>query len=155
MKAIIIYYSKHHGNTKKLIDAIEKEFSITCIDASQITEYDLSEYDLIGFASGIYAFQFHPSILEFAKQNLLSGQQVFLLYTCASPNHRYCNSIQKIVEEKHATVVGSFGCNGWNTFGPFKLIGGTSKNHPDQKDLEHAVDFYRSLLEKLSPSKEN
>ena len=25
MKAIIIYYSKHHGNTKKLIDAIEQK----------------------------------------------------------------------------------------------------------------------------------
>ena len=28
------------------------------------------------------------------------------------------------------------GKKGYDTFGPFKLVGGIAKNHPDEKDLE-------------------
>ena len=53
MKTAIIYASVHHGNTKKVVDAIAKENEIEVIDATQITEKNLAEYDRIGFASGI------------------------------------------------------------------------------------------------------
>lgn len=52
MKAIIIYASTHHGNTRKVVEAIEKECEIEVIDATKIHEKDLKGYDLIGFASG-------------------------------------------------------------------------------------------------------
>lgn len=29
MKVAIIYYSKHHGNTKKLLDAIASKYKLT------------------------------------------------------------------------------------------------------------------------------
>ena len=32
MKTAIIYYSRHHGNTKKLIDAIAAKHDVTVID---------------------------------------------------------------------------------------------------------------------------
>lgn len=35
MKTAIIYYSKHHGNTKKVIDAICENNDITLIDATK------------------------------------------------------------------------------------------------------------------------
>ena len=54
MKTAIIYYSKHHGNTKKLIDAIAAKHDITAINASETKTADLSGFDRIGFASGIY-----------------------------------------------------------------------------------------------------
>ena len=50
------------------------------------------------------------------------------------------------VKGKNATVVGKFTCHGYNTFGPFKLVGGTSKGHPDDDDLKDAVEFYRGLI---------
>ena len=31
MKTAIVYYSKHHGNTKKLVDAIASQYEITLI----------------------------------------------------------------------------------------------------------------------------
>ena len=52
MKTAIIYTSVHHGNTKKIIDEIAKTNEVDLIDATQVTEKDLSGYDLIGFASG-------------------------------------------------------------------------------------------------------
>ena len=49
---------------------------ITCkyrwylIDAVKQLEADLSSYDMIGFASGVYFSKFHQSILKFAEKNL-------------------------------------------------------------------------------------
>ena len=70
MKTAVVYYSRHHGNTKKVLDAIAQKFDITFIDASKTESADLGEYDLIGFASGIYYSKFHKSILQFAEKNL-------------------------------------------------------------------------------------
>ena len=54
MKTVIMYASIHHNNTKDLVCAIAAENDIDVVDATKITEKDLSGYDLIGFASGIY-----------------------------------------------------------------------------------------------------
>lgn len=55
MKTAIVYYSKHHGNTKKLIDAIAAaDSTVSLIDVTENPDADLSGYDRIGFASGIY-----------------------------------------------------------------------------------------------------
>ena len=59
MKTAIIYASPHHGNTKKLIDAIATKHEVTLIDATQTKDQDLSDYDLIGYASGIYFQKYH------------------------------------------------------------------------------------------------
>lgn len=32
-----------------------------------------------------------------------------------------------------------------DTYGPFKLIGGIQKGHPDDAELKAAVDFYREI----------
>ena len=38
-----------------------------------------------------------------------------------------------------------FQCPAWDTFGPFKLVGGLQKGHPDEKDLKATVEFYKNL----------
>ena len=53
MKTAIIYYSAHHGNTRKLVEAVAQGRDVTLIDALTAKSTDLSGYDLIGFASGI------------------------------------------------------------------------------------------------------
>ena len=42
--------------------------------------------------------------------------------------------------------VGSFGCKGYDTFGPFKLVGGICKGHPDETDLKNACRFLDGLM---------
>ena len=34
-----------------------------------------------------------------------------------------------------------FGCKGYDTFGPFKLVGGIAKDHPNEEDMKNAVDL--------------
>ena len=77
MKIAIVYASVHHGNTKKLVDAIADAYGTELIDATKIKEKNLSEYDLIGFASGIYYSKFHKSVLKFAEDNLPESKKVF------------------------------------------------------------------------------
>lgn len=54
MKTAIVYCSVHHGNTKKLLDAIASENQVDLIDVTQNPDVDLNAYDRIGFAFGIY-----------------------------------------------------------------------------------------------------
>ena len=58
MKTVILYRSKHHGNTKKLVDAVVANFdNVDAIDVAALgkNEYpDLDEYPLVGIATGIY-----------------------------------------------------------------------------------------------------
>ena len=145
MKTAIVYYSRHHGNTKKLIDALAAEQDITAIDAAEVSEADLTPYDAVGFASGIYYSKFHKSVLEFAEKNLPEGKPVFFLYTCGSAKDSYTKSIAEAVSRHRAKVLGQFGCLGYDTFGPFKLVGGIAKGHPDEKDLEDVRRFFREL----------
>lgn len=146
MKTAIIYYSKHHENTKRLLDAISSAHDVTLIDASQTKEFDLTAYDIIGFASGIYYSKFHKSVLQFAQHNLPRNKSVFFLYTCGTQKDSYTKSIKSIALQKSAVIKGSFGCLGFDTFGPFKLVGGIAKGHPNQEDIRHAAEFFNGII---------
>ncbi len=145
MKTAIIYYSEHHNNTKKILDAIAKENEVTLIDASDNAKIDLSTYDLIGFASGIYYSKFHESVLQFAEKNLPKKKKVFFLYTCGIKRKNYLDAIKEIVDSKNAQVLGAYGCLGFDTYGPFKLIGGVSKGRPNEADISEAVKFFKEM----------
>lgn len=147
MKTVIIYYSKHHGNTKKLLDAI-KEASrdeILLVEAASAEKVNLAEFDRIGFASGIYYSKFDKRVLEYAKNHTPDGKDVFFVYTYGAEKTGYTKAIREALEGKNVHILGEYGCFGFNTYGPFKLIGGIAKNHPDDTDLKNAVAFYNGL----------
>ena len=146
MKAAIIYYSRHHGNTKQLLDAITEAFDgIDLIDAAAVPDAELQSYDRVGFASGIYYSKFHKSVLQFAEKSLPAGKPVFFLYTCGAKKQGYTAAISKIARAKNADTLGEYGCLGFDTFGPFRLVGGIAKGHPDREELAGAVRFYESI----------
>lgn len=146
MKTAIIYYSKHHGNTKKLACAIAKKYGeVELFDISEHPDIDPGAYDRIGFASGIYYSKFHKSILQFAKDRLPRGKEVFFLYTYGTKKSGYTKAITDAVQAHNAVILGEYGCFGFNTYGPFKLIGGMAKGHPDAGEILGAVKFYEGL----------
>ena len=49
------------------------------------------------------------------------------------------------MDKRHASVVGKFGCKGYDTFGSFKLVGGIAKDHPNEEDMKNAADFVKGL----------
>ena len=143
MRKAIVYASVHHGNTEKIAKSIAEGCQVDLIDAVKQPDANLSSYDMIGFASGIYFSKFHQSILKFAEKNLPDDKRVFLICTYGgSANYK---SIEQILDKKHASVVGKFGCKGYDTFGPFKLVGGIAKGHPNDIDIQNAVGFVKDL----------
>lgn len=70
-KTAIVYYSQHHGNTKKVLDAIaDYDNDVTLVDVTEKHEVDLTGYDRIGFASGIYFGKVAEQLHNFAKRSL-------------------------------------------------------------------------------------
>ena len=145
-RAVIVYASKHHGNTYKLAKAISDKYEVAMIDAMKETYVDIQEYNLIGFASGIDFGKFYLEIENFARENLPLQKEVFFLYTCAMDREGFTDSIKEIALKKDAVILGEYGCRGYNTYGPWKLIGGMNKSHPTENELQKCVNFYEKLL---------
>lgn len=145
MKTIIIYESTHHGNTKKLVDAICEQFSVESVSIENADKVDFSQYDTVGIASGVAYSKFYKATESFAKEKLPNGKNVFFLFTCGSYSDRYISHISNTVKAKGCQILGSYGCLGFDTFGPFKLVGGIAKGHPTEEEIAGAVKFYENL----------
>ena len=55
------------------------------------------------------------------------------------------NSIAEVAKSKQCNELGRFQCKGYDTFGPFKFVGGIQKGHPTEDEIAEAVEFYRNL----------
>lgn len=145
MKTAICYYSRHHGNTRKVLEAMAEEGDLDLIDVTARQAVRLEEYDCVGFASGIYFGKFQESVLFFARQYLPAGKPVFFVYTYGGTKGSSTKALADIAREKSSPVLGEFSCRGYDTFGPFKLVGGIAKGRPNARDLEKARKFYRAF----------
>lgn len=150
MKTAICYYSRHHGNTLKVLQAMAGEGDVDLIDVTLRQSVRLEEYDCVGFASGIYAFEFQKAVVEFARQYLPQGKPVFFVYTYGGAKGSGAKAVAEIAREKNCPILGEFSCKGYDTFGPFKLVGGIAKGHPNERDLEKARRFYRDLQGRMT-----
>lgn len=154
MRTVIIYSSKHHGNTKKVCTRLEEQCNVTLVEASEVSDrFAWSDYDLIGFASGIAYKKFYEPVNRAADQ-IPAGKKVFFIYTCAANDHDFSEHIKGIVTNRGSECIGTYGCKGFNTFGPLKLIGGMNKKNPTEDELAAAVDFYRSIESALEKKQE-
>ena len=146
MNVLLIYKSYHHGNTEKIARAMAEAPGVTAVDVSQARALELSDYDLIGFGSGLYMGGFHADIDAFIDAADLEGKRTFLVLTSGSGLKRPEKTVRQL-EAKGAELVGHFSCKGYDTFGPFKLVGGIAKGHPNDKDIADAKAFIQKLLQ--------
>ena len=148
MKTLIVYYSYHHKNTKLLVDALKNnDESIELLDLlkNKNPDINLSNYDRIGFASGIYFSSFGKPILEFIDKSLPENKDVFLIYTHGAPlKGTLLFNIKKLLKSKHTHILGIYHCRGYETY-VFKKFGGMAKSHPNQKDIDKCLKFYNKI----------
>lgn len=145
MKTLMICESTHHGNTRKLAEAIREKFPVDLLDITEAEGADPSGYDRIGLAAGIAFGKFYPATEKFAARSLPAGKDVFLLYTCGRDSGRYTASLEKIIADRGCRFLGRYGCKGFDTYGPFRLVGGINRGHPTQEEIAGAVRFYAAL----------
>jgi flavodoxin len=157
VKSLVVVFSYHHGNTEKIAHTIAKVLGAEVKTPQQVFPEELREYNLIGFGSGIYSATFDPSVLTLADRlSYAAGKKAFLFSTYGAPafavnsgfvenNHR---QIREKLQLKGYSVIGEFGCAGWNTNSFLKYFGGINKEKPDAGDLKNAEAFARDMMEK-------
>ena len=148
-KIAIFYYSYHTNSTKKLCEAINKDypnieiFSLTDGEA----QADISEYDYIGFASGIYWFDFGSPVYEHLKKiKNLNGKPCFALSTSGSASDKYRFYLQKTIEEFGGKFLDGFACQGFVNYFPLNIFGGKNKGKPDAADIKNCEEFLQKIL---------
>ncbi len=143
MKTLILYSSKHHGNTEKVARAMGEESGAAVRKLSDIRPEDLDGFDLVGFGSGINGFDVYPDLTALVSgMPDRKGQKAFVFSTCAS-NKDFTGKFRTLLAEKRFDVVGEFHCKGLWTPLFFKIRTG----HPDEQDLMNARAFIRNLIQ--------
>jgi flavodoxin len=156
MKSLLVLFSYHHKNTEKIAKVFAKVLDAQIKTPQQVNPEELLEYSLIGFGSGIYGGKNHGSLLDLAdKLPQVTGRKAFIFSTYGAPaafadrefikkNHQ---QIREKLQAKGYTVIGEFGCAGWNTNSFLKFFGGLNKGRPNAEDLKHAEEFAEHLKE--------
>ena len=150
MKALIVYKSIHHGNTKKVAEAMAQAVGADLIELDQATYDKVAEYDLVGFGSGIYKMKPHAMLLDFIDAAPPIPTKAFIFSTNGSLQamaSRFLAPLKKALQAKGFEVVGEFSCPGWDTFGPLAWIGGYNRGRPNEADLEKARSFAKGLVQ--------
>ena len=72
-------------------------------------------------------------------------KKAILIY--ASKHHGNTYKLAKAISEKYeiAIILGEYGCKGYNTYGPWKVIGGMNKKHPTEVEVKSAVEFFDKI----------
>lgn len=146
-KTLIICVSFHHGNTRRVAEAMANELGATILTPDEVSLELLDDYDLVGWGSGIY-FGTHAESLRRLAASLPSKlRQTFIFSTAGLPFLRswFHSSLRGTLLARGCTVLGEFSCRGWDTVGPLAWFGGIDRNHPNEKDLQRARTFASSL----------
>ncbi|MDD3494140.1 MAG: flavodoxin family protein [Candidatus Thermoplasmatota archaeon] len=147
MAALIVCASVHHGNTRQIARVMAQALDAHLCDPADVDPSEAAKYDLIGLGSGIYFWRHHASIVRFAQNMPVRGDQRFFIFSTRGgfPHWLGHRALKKTLRKKGAHVVGEFSCKGHDTYGPFKLLGGLNRGHPDADDLERARRFAEEL----------
>ncbi|MBC7114572.1 MAG: flavodoxin family protein [Archaeoglobi archaeon] len=149
MRCLIIYKSIHHGNTRKVAEAIAEVLNAELVRPQEINPEEILSCDLTGFGSGIYYFQHHRELLKLVERlPEVRGRKAFIFSTAGiNLPFIYHRKLRKKLSEKGFEIIGEFSCRGWDTYGLFGKLGGISKGHPDERDLENARKFAEKIKE--------
>jgi len=153
MKTIIYLYSYHHGNTKKVCDAIAPMLSAVVVELPKegmVESADLSGYDLIGFGAGIDSGKPYKQIRQLAESlPACNGKKAFIFSTAGIYKEKKMlkdhKALRDILLAKGFEIVGEFSCHGHDTVAFLKWFGGINKGRPNTDDLARAEAFAEGL----------
>jgi flavodoxin len=144
-KCLIIYYSYHHGNTKKVAEAMAEASGAELCTVEEAGAKNLDGYEIIGLGAGIDRGKHYAPLFDAAEKLNLKGRNVFVFSTSGVGNKNYNTPLIRELESAGATVAGSFTCRGYDTQ-VFRLVGGIAKGHPDTGEIEAAKAFAKSMV---------
>ncbi len=150
MKIKVIFRSVHHGNTEKIARSMAAAFGGEVLSPEEFLRESPTAGELLGFGSGIFFGSFHKD-LEHAvlTTEFAHGTKAFVFSTSGLGKKSYNEKLISMLQNKGVEVLGSFACRGFDTYGPWKIVGGIAKGHPDEDDLKKAAEFIKVLTKDL------
>lgn len=150
MKTLIICVSMHHGNTEKIAKAMAEVLDAEIKKPSEVNIEEITKYDLIGFASGIYNRKHHRSLFELVdKLKSQKHNKAFIFSTATIPFKVLHKPLKESLIDKGFDIIEEFCCKGFMNHSFTKYIfGGLNKGRPNEKDLENARKFAEDLKNK-------
>lgn len=152
-KVLIICASGYRGNTLKIAIAISKVVDCEVVEikeANRIKTHrlDLTDYQVIGFGSGIYFGQHEHILMDFIKNLPNGNQDAFIFSSRGNPfaYKKYHKPIKSLLTDKGFNVIGEFSCRGYDCTGPYVIVGGGNKGCPNENHIRRAERFIRKLL---------
>jgi len=145
MTSLIIYHAGQHRNTEKIAKAMAAVLGADCKRTHEVSPNTILDYDLVGFGAGIYFGKHHAILLKFIDRLPSSNKDFFIFSTSGMGSTRFHEHLKNKLSKKGYEFIGEFACKGFDTFGPFKLIGGLNKDRPNNLDLENAKKFASTL----------
>ena len=152
--AIVLFSSAKNNNTAKIAGEIASAMEAKIISCDAATPEALSNYEVVGFGSGIFDQRHHKKILEIAGNlSEQSGKKVFIFST-SGVSRDVCkknsikdphDALRNILLEKGCDVVGEYNCPGLNKNSVLFLFGGMNKGRPNSDDLLGARKFAQGL----------
>ena len=148
-KVLIICYSTHHGSTLKVAKEIARELSAEVRAPEEVNGKSISNYDLIGFGSGIYNRKHHESLFALVKTIKPQDKKKSFVFSTNTFGIKVLhNPLIEKLKEKGFEVIGEFACKDFMDFGFTKyLFGGINKTKPDKNDLAKTKNFAKELIE--------
>ncbi len=149
MRTVIVYKSLHHGNTKKIAEAMADACNADLVQLDERKNPGLQGYDLVGLGSGIYQSRHHPSLVAFAKKAHFSeGARAFLFSTAGIPAlaglwHR---PLRGALAQQGIPIAGELCLPGYDTYAIFGLVGGINRGRPGDRELARAREFASSMV---------
>ena len=127
----------------KVLDAQVKSPQQTALE-------ELSQYDLVGFGSGIDSGKHYKELLDFAdKLPSVTAKKTFIFSTSGTTGEKKLtkdhSALREKLQSKRYLVVDEFQCKGFNTNSFLKFFGGMNKGRPNAEDLKHAEEFALKL----------
>ncbi|MFP3988247.1 flavodoxin family protein [Streptomyces sp. E11-3] len=155
MKAVIVCASVSHGNTRRVADSMAQVLGAKVVSPEQADLAELTGADLVGFGSGVFYGRLHPRLTDFVKA-LPTRQRgrAFVFATSGLPEMPlapFTRPLVQLLEGKGFEVDGSFSCRAFDTWAPFKLVGGIHRQRPNVGDLAAARAFAGRLRDGRGP----
>lgn len=145
VRALIVCVSISHGNTRRIADAMAEEIDAVVQEPEEIDAARIGAWDLVGFGSGIYNFQFHERLRGFIEQlPQVAGTPTFYFATSgfgAIVERPWQQPVARLLKKKGFRVIDSFCCRGFDTSPAVRVAGGINKGRPNARDLEAARSF--------------
>jgi flavodoxin len=112
-------------------------------------EVDLEQYEVLLLASGIYHGKIGEDLASFIAENdkKISEKIILLLTTSGTNNPKYIHNTIEKLEKYKIHVSAKFQCCGYDTWGPWRFMGGISKHRPNAEDLKMVCMEFSSWLE--------